>query len=205
MTSRPLADTEAYREAKAALAHELSEEVLSWSFSRTMDVLRREIRQNAPKDKTRFFARHHIGLKGEKFNELIQWLKHPSTMCVEEVTLVLRALQKLQPKQVVLLPPVQEPVQEVGPTPNTNDAVVKHNVVAHFVTMFNSGNLLLDAHDIQPKDVFDGSRISIQLAMQQLCKRFGIAATFSDTSAQFNEPVTRGDLVSIGLRKRRGK
>ncbi len=200
MTSRPLVDTEAYREAKAALASELSEEVRSWSFSHAIEVLKSEISKTSTKSKARTFARHHIGLRGGRFTELIQWIKYPSTMHVDEISLVLRALQKLQPSETSL----PEQVQAAEPEPGVSapDAR-KEKTVAHFVTLLNSGNLLLDAHEIRPEDVFAGSRISIQLAMQQICKRFGIVAIFADPSAKMNEPMTRDDLVSLGLRSKK--
>ncbi len=191
-------DTPAFLEAKRVLASELSDEIRLWSLSTMIEELQKRIQTaSSSKHRIREFSRHCLGLHGEQFRRVREWLKNPSTLTTEDVCLVLRALK--EGRNGMMIPP--SPPRQTK-SPSTNRKGVNRKLVGHAITMLNSLNILFNEAGIQPKDAFDGDRMQVQSAMEEICKRFGVTAQFSDPSAARNQPVTRDDLATIGLRKK---
>jgi hypothetical protein len=205
---------EVFESAKQAIAQELNGEILSWDFSKMLDEFGRLVasksdKPNQKQRSTRHFCRHYLGMHGESFMKVCGWFSLKK-MSSEDIQLVLRTLQaakngtlvsdgvehKAPPEPASITPPVV-PVLEMSGT--------KRTLIEHSVTVLSSLRIVIGVAKIGARDLFDGDRIQMRIALKAICDAFGIDVVFPEPEAAHNQPVTRHDLGDLGLGASKGR
>ncbi|MDB5194462.1 MAG: hypothetical protein JWN50_476 [Parcubacteria group bacterium] len=189
-----IVDTQAFLNARKALMGELAGEMEQWDFSKLMEEFTAAIARTKDRNPLRLFARHELGYTGERHREVRLWLKNPEGMTISEITLVFVTLKRFRTKG-------RSPIvrREAAPSAKSGQ---KREVVIHTITIFNSLESLMVSSGVKPKDVTDGDRMQLQKTFRKISDCVGLKIGFADSSAALNQPVTRGDLASIGLPRR---
>lgn len=162
--------------------------------TKTLDALLHELRAAIAKspesggDRTRYFARHELGMRGEEFKRVREWFRDPSCMRDEEIQCVRHTLVRLATRTQKLT---------VVQGQKSSD----RRLISHAVAVLSSLKSIVA--DINLTAVNDGDRMYVRSAVDEICKRFGIRATFIDPADSKSHPATRSDLTGVGLKRNR--
>ncbi|KKQ77837.1 MAG: hypothetical protein A3A96_01940 [Candidatus Zambryskibacteria bacterium RIFCSPLOWO2_01_FULL_39_39] len=202
--------TEVFEDAKESVAHEISENMFDWDFSKMMEQLRRAIQVISPhnavnsRNAVRKFTRHCLKIQGEGFQKVRGWL-NGEPMRADDIRLVLRTLSQIA--NGTLKVEIEKPIEKIPEEiyrerqmsePSTSGAARK--LIDHTITLFNSLVGLIIETGVRPSDVYDGDRMQICDALTRTCKAFGIKAVFPEPDMTRSQPVTREDLRDLGFK-----
>jgi hypothetical protein len=195
---------EIFEGAKKAISTELNPEILAWSFSEMLSQLRALIANKYPSSRerpVRSFCRRYLGMHGESYHEAQDWLSEKAFVPPEKVQLILRVLKSA--RDGTLSPAVTQKPEPEPATPGTTGMVRK--LVDHTTTLFNSLMILVVEAGVSRRDLYDGDRIQIRIALKRVCDAFGIDVIFPEPEAARNQPVTRKEFAGLGLRTQERK
>ena len=218
---------EVYEQAKQSIASELDNEILAWDFETMLSQLKAIIEKKAPEEtgkvhnSIRFFCRHYLAMHGSTFNDMRQWLLGRATMPFEKIQMVLRVLKSEREGSLVRVPPntggrkydhvaprslslgperapeLDVTIKPEPPTPKTSGVV--RTVIDHTGTTLNSLMILIVQAHVSPDDLFDGDRMRVRIAIEEICKSFGINVVFPKPESIRSRPVTSEDFAKAGL------
>jgi hypothetical protein len=192
-----------YQKAHQAIASELSVELQGWSFTDMVSELRQMIKLKGArksKDRTRYFARHYLGIGGDGFAHVRRCINLEVPMSESDIQLILRTLHRLKEEK----PQsdmhqdfdLDEPATEFIHEPDTG---IRRKLIDYVITMLNSLVGLIAAANIKSENLYDGDRMQIQASMQKIFAAFGMRVKFLDSDSEHIQPLTKKDLSDIGL------
>lgn len=193
MTTCDVPDTPAFIEARRIMAPELSEELRQLSLGQAVTEFKNKVYCYPSDHPLRGFAKEYFGMNREQAKRLRQWLTNPELITLEENKLLLSVLQR---KTAARSDTVKVPKQD-----DKNEL----SVIEHSISVLNSVSILVDKAGITPDKVLDGHRMYVQRAVDRICSRFGIVASFQDPSESLNTPMTRSDLKHFERQQEKGK
>lgn len=138
-------------------------------------------RKTAGGNKLRYFARTQLQMKNGGEQRIREWLKDPMCMSLEECQLLRRVLSG----------------QNASAGKDLSRRVVSHTVAV----LSSLKGLVVDA-DIKKTVVNDGDRMYIRSAVEEICRRTGVVATFRDPGDQKSRPATQADLAGTGFKNK---
>lgn len=192
---------EIFGDAMESVAHELDQNMFSLTFSTMLEELERaaiESRETGDRrDSVRFFSRHHLNMKGERYKEVLDWIKGSLAMSIDDIVCVLRALNSSR-TNISDIRTDRRGNSSPAPIDQPTSGVIRR-IIDHSIGSFNSIAGLIVEAGIKPEHAYDSDRMDIQGAVQRICDRFGIAINFTEVETQ---PLTRKDLAEIGFEKK---
>ena len=179
----------AFRAALKRLSSEIHPDLLALSYLGMIEELKsamRSLQQKGERNPIRYFARRHLGLRGENVDRLVRgWMKSGEAMSEEHIVLVLRTLSNLRGPF------------DVSPLSQKELGIIRQLVSFIIMTLTKILGIITEI-DAKPVHVDEGDRMEMRRLLKGICARLGIDVTFHEDTTN-SRPVTRAELVKIGL------
>lgn len=195
---------EIFSSVKGSMAKDLSEDMLGWDFQTMLIKLREQINRHKQvgknSRKVRSFSRHILGLRGDRFNQVRQWLKKTLPMSDSDIRLVLTTLLHLE--KGTLSPEVPARIKHVRRASHLSDGAsvgsgARRKIVDLIIGTLNNFVGVTAELKLTSEDVLDGDRMQMVSALQNICSAMGIKIQFSRLDEANSMPVKQSEMKQL--------